>query len=450
MIDIDALDAVVAPLVAAAGPGEQIDAAAAAVATTSVLAYDGEIEKLTVADTAALGVRVVRDGRMGLASAGSLDPDIAFEALAEARDNLTFAEPDPHVFIPESDGVPVVDQPGLWSEGIAAMTLDEKVAMAIELERRTRALDPRISGVRNAGYGDERRVSVLHTSTGLRSARRMTMSSLAVSAMAEEHGRTQTGYAQDAARDPLGFDVEAVATEAVERTTRMLGASQPASTTLTLVFEPQGAAALLGIIGSMLSGDRVVRRRTPFAERVGEQVADPRVHLTDDPTDPDSFGALTHDGEGLAARPTELVRAGVLQGFLHHSASASRAGTTSTASARRSVRGTPGAGWHALHLAPGEGDLASIIAATDHGLLVHSMSGLHSGVNPVSGDYSVGIEGLMIRNGVLAEPVREATAASTLMRLLTDIELIGADVEHRPGRVSTPSLSVAGVSLSGA
>ncbi len=450
MIDIDALDAVVAPLVEQAGAGEQIDVAAAAVATTSVLAYGGEVEKLTVADTAALGIRVIADGRMGFASAGSLDPEIVAETLAEARDNMAFAAIDPHVFVPESDGVAVTPQPSRWSEEVEAMSLDDKIALAVDLERRTRELDPRISGVRNAGYGDERRTSVLMTSTGLRSASRTTMTSLAVSAMATEDGRTQTGFGQDAQRNPRDLDLEAVAQDAAARTTRMLGATQPASRRVTMIFEPRIAASLVGIIGGMLSGDRVLKGRTPFADRLGDVVAAEALTLIDDPTDPASFGAKEYDGEGLAVRRVPLVTDGRLDAYLYDSNAASRAGTSSTASAGRGVRSTPGVTWHALHVEPGEGTLDELIAQTSDGLLVHSLSGLHSGVNPVSGDFSVGVEGLVIRDGEVAEPVREATAASTLLRVLTDIDRIGADLEHRSGGISTPSISVADMSLSGA
>ena len=107
-------------------------------------------------------------------------------------------------------------------------------------------------------------------------------------------------------------------------------------------------------------------------------------------------------------------------------------------------------GGSALAIAPGSGDLESLLAGIDHGLLVHSLSGLHSGVNPVSGDFSVGVEGLMIRGGARAEPVREATIASTIPRLLAHIAAVGADLEWQPGGIGAVTLVVDDLVLSGA
>jgi PmbA protein len=145
-----------------------------------------------------------------------------------------------------------------------------------------------------------------------------------------------------------------------------------------------------------------------------------------------------------------LIEGGVLQGFLQNTATGRRAGTPSTASAVRGYRSTPGVGAQALSVSLGNGTLDDLVAGVDHGLLVQSMNGLHSGVNPVSGDFSVGIEGLMIRNGALAEPVREATIASTLQRLLLDIAAIGGEREWTPGGTGAAALVVPGVTLSGA
>jgi len=202
-------------------------------------------------------------------------------------------------------------------------------------------------------------------------------------------------------------------------------------------------------VSAMLNGESVLKGRSPFADRVGDAIASPLLHVVDDPTDPESLGADTHDGEGLANRRIALIDGGVLQRFLHNSYTARRANTASTASAVRGYRSTPGVGAQALAVAPGHGTLDELVAQVQHGVLVQSMSGLHSGVNTISGDFSVGIQGLMIRNGSLAEPAREATVASTVQRLLLDIRAVGADVERTPGGTTASSMVIDDVTLSG-
>lgn len=454
-MSIDPADPVVADLaeaadrlLAAAAPGEQIEVAIGRSTSTSVRAYDGDVEALTVAETAGIGIRVIVDGRLGFASAGSLEPDVVDEVLAEARDNVPFAEPDEHVILATPDGVdPVLND--LWDDTVLATPLDDKVAMAIDLEGRVRGADPRISGVRSASYGDRTSTSLIASTSGIRSSGRSTAASVGVLALARDGDETQTGGGSDVARGPIGLDLASAATDAVERATALLGATQPASRKVTLLLEPRIAASLLAIIGGMLSGERVLKGRTPFADRVGESIAVPALTLVDDPLDPAGYGARVHDGEGLAARRNALITDGVLDGFLHHTVSASRAGTTSTASAARGLRSTPAVGWHALAVAPGSASFDELVAGIDDGLLVHSLTGLHSGVNAVSGDFSAGADGIVIRDGRLAEPVREITIASTLPKLLQDIVAIGDEVEHRPGGVSCPALSIANVSMGG-
>ena len=121
----------------------------------------------------------------------------------------------------------------------------------------------------------------------------------------------------------------------------------------------------------------------------------------------------------------------------------------STASAARGFSSRPGISARALTVDPGDGDLESLVAGLEDGVLASSLGGLHSGVNPVSGDFSVSVEGLRIRDGERAEPIKEATLASTLQRLLLDVSHVGADVEWQPGGTGGVTLLIPGVTLSG-
>ena len=442
------LRALAEQVVAQAEPGEALEVVVGQSSNTSVRAYDGDVEAMTVAQTAGVGIRIIRDGRQGFASAGSIEPDVVAETLAEARSNVPFAEVDEFVRLAEPDGVEPIEH-DLWDDSVQTTPTEDKVAMAIELEARVRAGDPRITGVRSASYGDRSSHSVIASTTGILAEGRSTAASISALALAKDGDETQTGGGSDVGRGPASLDLGVAADDAVSRATDLLGATQPQSRRLTLVLEPRMAASLWSIIAGMMAGDRVLKGRTPFADRVGEAIAASGITMTDDPTDPESYGATPHDGEGLAARKNALVAGGVLQGFLYDTISGAKAGVASTASAVRGIRSTPGVGWQALRVEPGTQSPDALLAGIEDGLFLHSMSGLHSGVNAVSGDFSVGAEGITIRNGQLAEPVREATIASTLPKLLQDIVGLGDDLEHRPGGVSCSTMVIADVSLSG-
>jgi PmbA protein len=445
----DELADLAAKVAAEARGDEQVEAFAGSSTSTSVKVHGGEVESLTRATTAGIGVRVVRGGRQGFAYAGSLDTSMIAEVLAEARDNADYAQPEEWVGLAAPDGVapPDVD---LWRDGLAAMPAERKVDLALGLERAVRERDPRVTGVRVAQWADGTGVGAVVTSTGISVTGRSTVCHLSAQALASDSDETTIGYGVSVGREPADVDLDEAADDAAERATRMLGAGQPPSGTVTLVLEPRMAATLIGVVAGTLNGESVLKGTSPFADRVGEQIASPLLTLVDDPTDPRSLGADSHDGEGLATRRIPLIEGGVLQGFLHNTATGRRAGVSSTASAVRGYRSTPGVGAQALQVAPGAGALDDLVAGVDRGVLVQSMSGLHSGVNPVSGDFSVGVEGLMVRDGEGSEPIREATVASTLQRLLLDVSAVGGEVEWTPGGTGAVALVIPGVTLSGA
>jgi PmbA protein len=431
-----------------AHPGEQVEAYVGRSSYATVRVHAAAVESFTAASTAGIGVRVVRDHRQGFAWAGSLDPEVVADTLAEARDNAAFAEPDEWVGLAEPDGVAPVPFDA-FDPAVAALTADRKIELTLELERMVTAGDHRITGVRVATFSDSSGHMAVANSNGVAGAGRGAWCSMGVMALANDGDETYTGHGSTVGFSPDDLDLAEAAEDAVERATRLFGARPASSQRLTVVLEPRLAASIVGLLGSTLTGERVLKGRSPFADRVGDAIAAPRLTLIDDPTDHRSFGAETFDGEGLACRRNPLVVDGVLQGFLYDSASGRRAGHPSTGSAVRGIRSTPSVGCQALSVAPGEGTLDELVASVGTGVLVQSITGWHSGVNAVSGDVSVGVEGLMIRDGQLAEPVREVTIASTLQRMLLDLVAVGADVEWLPGGSACPTLVVGDVSLSG-
>ena len=436
-------------VVARAAADEQIEAVVVRGLDTEIRVYEGEVESLASAQSQGIGVRVIVEGRQGFAYAGSLDDVALDETIAEARDNARFATVDEFAGLAVDDGVPVPDL-DLYRAALAERSTDVKVSLAVELERAVRAADPRISGIESAEYVDSLSEAAIVTTTGLRSLSRDSSCYVATYAMATDGPDTQTGFGFSVGRDLADLDVARAATDAADRATRLLGAGQPPTERVTVVLDPWVTAQFLGLLGYTLNGEAVLKGRSLFADRLGEQVASPLVALIDDPTDPRAFTATDTDGEGLAARRNVLIDDGVLGRFVHNAYTARRAGTTSTGNAVRGFSSTPGVGCMAVSLRPGTATQAELVASVGDGVLVQDVAGLHSGVNPVSGDFSTGADGLRIRNGEVAEPIREFTIASTLQRMLLDVVAVGGDLEWLPMNAAGVSLVIADVTVSGA
>jgi len=435
-----------------AQPGEQIEAFVMRGGETEVRVYEGAVEHFVSAQSEGVGIRVVREGRTGFAYAGTLEEAAIAEVLAEARDNLQFGTVDEWAALADPDGVAVTEQ-SLWNDELADYPTDDKIDLAKQLEKLAAGSDPRVR-VDESDYADAWAESAVSTTTGIRQSGRENGCYVSVSTLADEgsgdDAETQTGFGFSVGRSPHDFDLDKAATDAVERATRLLGATQPPSKRVTVVLDPFVTAQFLGVVSATLNGEAVVKGRSLFRDRLGEQVAAGCVTLVDDPTNPLAYTATDVDGEGLAARRNVLIEGGRLQRFVHNSYSARRAGTASTGNATRGgFAGTPGVGCLALSLVPGERDQQALIADVDDGLLVQSMQGLHSGVNPISGDFSTGAAGLLIAGGEQGAPVREITIASTLQRMLQDVVEVGSDIDWLPMRAAGMSLVIADVMMSG-
>lgn len=449
MSGVDELQAIADRVVAQALPGEQVEAFVSRDQETDIRVYEGEVEHFVSAQSEGIGIRIIRDGRTGFAYAGTLDPSAIGEVLAEARDNVSFGTPDEWAALAEPDGVDVVAQE-LWNDALAACPTERKIELAKELERLALAADSRVR-IDDSNYSDVAVESAVATTTGIRRSGRENGCYVSVSTLADDGDETQTGFGFSVGRSPDEFDLVRAAREAADRATRLLGATKPSSKRTTVVLDPFVTAMLLGVISSTLNGEALAKGRSLFKDRIGDEVANPIVTLVDDPTNPLAYTATDLDGEGLAARRNVLIDGGVLRGFVHNSYSGRRMGTVSTGNAvRGGFKGTPGVGCLALQLSPGAREQADLIADVDDGVLISSMQGLHSGVNPISGDFSVGASGLQISGGQVGAPLREFTIASTLQRMLLDVVEVGGDVDWLPMRAAGVSLVIRDITLSGA
>ncbi|MDQ3978579.1 MAG: TldD/PmbA family protein, partial [Actinomycetota bacterium] len=288
-----------------AAQGEQVEAYVARGRHTSIKVFGGEVESLSSADSEGVGIRVVTGHRQGFAYAASLEEGVVAETFAEARDNASFGTVDPHLGLAEPDGVPVVEL-DLFRPELAEFPASAKVELALELERLTKAADPRIKGVESADYGDAVFEAAIASSMGIRALSSRTVCSLWASAMADDGTGTQTGGGYSVGRQPSDLDVAKAAEDAARRATRLLGARKPKSQRLTVLLEPPVTASLLGVLSGALSGMAALKGRSFLASRLRQPVAVPFLTLVDDPTNPEAYGAARYDAEGLASRRNVL------------------------------------------------------------------------------------------------------------------------------------------------
>ncbi|MDP8977825.1 MAG: TldD/PmbA family protein [Actinomycetota bacterium] len=410
--------------------GEGVEAFGVDETETSVKAYGGQVEALTSARSRGVGVRVMAAERAGYAYTADLR-DGLHDVLEQARANAAAAAPDEANILP--DALPVDPLPELADERFGAIGVDEKVAAALSLEQAAVGRDPRVTRVDAARYGDAVRDTAIASTTGVRGGYRRTQAYAFVEAIADGDEGSTSALGLRTGRVLHDLDLEAAAAEASDRAARVLGGRKPPSDRMPVVLDPFATAAFLGVLAGALTAEAVQKGRSLFADRVGDAVGARPATLVDDGRLLQGLSAAPWDDEGVPTGRTTLIDGGVLRGFLHNTYTAAKAGTVSTGNAGRGgFASSPGVGPTNLFLMPGPQPPAELLAGAGDGFYCQSVLGVHSGANPVTGDFSVGATGLMIRDGGLAEPVREVTVAGTIPQMLTDLRAVADDLRFLP------------------
>jgi PmbA protein len=411
--------------------------------------YDGGVESLTDASSRGVGVRAFVGGRWGHAYGTDLGDDGLRQLATAAHAAAAVADPDEHAGLPDESGS--ADVGPLRSPELASWTTERKIELALEVERGARS-NPKVTQVEQVVYADSDAEAALSGSRGFTGSFAASAAWAYASAFAGEGEDLMTGLGLGIGRGPEALDARAIGAEAGERAASLAGARQPPSRRCPVVFDSFVAASFLGFIGGMLSADAVQRGRSLFADREGDEIASPLLRLADDGTAPDGLATAPFDGEGSPRRRVGLIEDGRLLTFLFDARTARKAGRATTASAvRSSYRTAPSVGTGNLVVEPGESTLEDLVREAGDGLYVTDVVGLHSGVNPVSGTFSVGATGRLIENGELGAPVREITIASDLVSMLRAVEGVGSEARWIPfgGSVRAVPLLLREMAVSG-
>ncbi|HKB50237.1 MAG TPA: TldD/PmbA family protein [Solirubrobacterales bacterium] len=434
----------------AAGAGDA-EAYASEAENREVRVHGGEVESLAAATQRGLGLRVWIDGRVGYGFGTDLSSRGVETIAARAVEAARVADEDEFAGPPDAEGErPAVA--GLSDPSRGEWPPAQIADLALAVEQTALESDSRIAAVEQAVYFDSAERVAIVSSSAVGGEYEATSCYAYLQALAEGENGRETGLGFDLARSPAGLDPVAIGREGAERATEMIGSIKPASRSCPVVLDPTVAASFVGLLGKAVGADAVQRGRSPLAERLGEEVAAEAFVLHDDGLDPDGFAAAPIDAEGTPRRRTTLIEAGRLRTFLHDSYTARRGAAVSTGNAGRSgYRSPPGVAASNLIVSPGAASLEQLLREAGDGVYINDVAGLHSGVNPVTGVFSVGASGRAIRGGERAEPLREFTIASDLVSMLRAVRAAGSEPRWVPfgGSVSAPPLLIGEMTVSG-
>lgn len=429
---------------ARAAGADAADAVLVSGTSLSVQRRLGQTEHVERAEGRDLGLRVFLGQQVAIVSATTVDPssfdDLVDRALAMAR----VVPADPFAGLADTARAP--DTMDLDMNDPAEPTAEALIARASLAEDAARSV-PGVTNSEGADAGFGRVEIVLVTSAGFAGRRVGSSHSISATALAgsgtdmqrdyDYHG---TVYLSDL-DDPV-----AIGRSAGERAVRRMNPTRPKTGKLPVVFDPRVAGSLLGHLTGAINGAGVARGTSFLRDKLGQRIFAPGIFVHDDPRRVRGARSRVFDGEGTPTAPRALIDDGVLTTWLLDSRSARQLGLVSTGHASRGTSGPPSPAPSNLYMAAGAMSPAELMADIKLGLYVNEMIGM--GVNGVTGDYSRGAAGFMIRDGQLAEPVAEITIAANLIDMFANLTPAN-DLRFRRG-TDSPTIRLEGMTMAGA
>jgi PmbA protein len=398
----------------------------------------GETEGVTRAEGEEIGLRLF----VGQRSATVASSDLSDEALGVLVERClamaSEAPEDPYAGLAPNELLQRGELPFLDSDDQIEPQPDELRARALEAESAALA----VAGVTNssgAGASANASTIALATSGGFSGAYRTSGHGCSASVIAGEGGAMQRDHAWHSVQHLEDLEpAAAIGRRAGERAVARLNPTRPAPGRYPVIFDARVATTLLGHFASAISGASIARKTSFLRDKLGAAVFASGVTIVDDPLRLRGLRSRPFDAEGVRVSRRELVSGGILNQWIAESASARQLGIAPTGHAARGVGGAPSASPSNLYMEAGTRSREEILASVPEAVLVVELIG--HGVNGVTGDYSRGAAGFMVRGGKIAEPVSEITVAANLVDMFATLEP-ASDLEFRRG-VDSPTLLV--------
>lgn len=441
MNQLDLLNDLIAK--ARAAGADAADAVLMAGTSLSVQRRMGQIEHVERSEGSDLGLRVFVGRKAAIVSSSTIDP-ASFAGLAERAVAMARVVPDdPYGGLAETAAPPDPVQLDL-DDGAEpdTTTLSDRAAAAEEAALA-------VTGVTNsegAGAGFGRTEAILVTSAGFDGRVVRTSHSVSAAALAGTGTEMQRDYDYHATTHLADLDDPTrIGRSAGERAVARLNPARPATAQVPVVYDPRVAGGLVGHFAAAINGAAIARGTSFLKDKLGQRLFAPGITIRDDPRRVRGLRSRVFDGEGTPTTARALIEDGVLTSWLLDSRSARQLGLASTGHAARGTGGPPSPGPSNLYLAAGSVSPAALIADVQLGLYVTELIGM--GVNGVTGDYSRGAAGFIIRDGAIAEPVAEITIAGNLLEMFAHLTPAD-DLVFRRG-TDAPTVRVDGMTMAG-
>ena len=411
----------------------------------SISLFHGEIDNYSDNNGYTILARGMVNGKFGAASCDVWNKEKAAYLAREIAANAKVIENEDPMFIFE--GSPKYKKVNSFNPELGKISIDEKIKKLHELEDKLRVFDPRIVEIAGVEFNEsEERITLLN-SKGLKLTHKANYFFIIGQAVASDGKQTKSGYNYFLGNDFSKLDIDNLVEKVAKETVDQLGGEPCNTATYRAVLAPSVVRSFMSALIGHVDAEEVQKQSSLFLGKLGQKVLSSKITIEDRPLERNVF-ARWFDDEGVATYNKSIIKNGVLQTYLYNLTTAAKDGVQSTGNGYR-TGGKMGTSSSYLVLKPGKKAEEQLFADVGEGVLITDVSGLHAGLNPQSGNFSLQSTGFLIKNGKRDRALDIITISGNLLELFNDVLEVGSNLEVSYNGVAAPSLLIKKIAVSG-
>ncbi|MBP3038535.1 TldD/PmbA family protein [Bacillaceae bacterium Marseille-Q3522] len=411
--------------------------------------FEEEVDSYKTSEVAGVSFRGLYEGKMGYAYTEKLDEDSLPFLIEHAKESAVFSEDAAEEIF---SGSKQYEKASFYHTELSKVTIEDKINLLKAIDQSLKQQDERIIGTNYFQLASTETERMLINTKGLLLREKQNDIGIYLSVVAKQGDEIKTGTYAKFTQDFQSLNPEDIAKYAANEAISKFGGKSFAGKKYPVLLRHDAAASLLSTFSPIFSAENVQKGQSLLKDKEGSAVAVPTVNLIDDPFLKGGLNSRSFDSEGVATKKQAVVKDGKLVTLLYNLKTAKAAGTDSTGHGYRpSYKGTLSVAPTNFYIVPSEKKYEDLVSSVEEGVLITDLSGLHSGADAASGEFSVAANGYYLKNGKM-EAAKQMTIAGNFYELLQNIEQIGSDLHFSPSFVApgfygSPSLIVKGLSV---
>lgn len=410
--------------------------------------FKGELEKFSNSESGGISFRGIFNGKMGYSFCEKIDEDAISSLIKYAKENSIIISENEKEEIYQGDKE--YKNVKTYYPELENIEVDEMIDYCLKMEKAVLEYDSRITTcnacVMAKSYGE----TYIANSKGLELNQKGNYIFAYTGALAKENEIVKSGMELFAGFDIKDFNPIEIGKKASEKAIKSLNAKSMLSGKYDIVFENECFTDLFSCFISSFYAENIQKGFSLLKNKLNTKIASDLITILDEPLMEKGYASTSFDSEGVACYNKCIVENGVLKTYIYNLKSAKKDNVKSTGNGfKNGFKGSIGTSVTNFYIKNGENSLENIIHNISNGILIKEVSGLHSGVNGISGDFSLLAEGFLIENGTLTKPLEQITVSGNYFNMMKNIKNLANDLKFSTSGIGSPSVFVGKLDIAG-